>query len=235
MQSVEKSPNSGPGLRFARTFAFAAAAATLALTAGCASLKRDHVIVGSVPDDYRTNHPVSLADREVTLDLPADSGGMTRGEQDTLAGFMARYDRASGGVVRIMSPAGAANDAAAMRKVTAVAAALQRLGVNSAAIQTVPYGVTSATANAPVRVAYTVLTADTNACGRWPGDLADTTDNKHYANFGCSYQKNLAAQIDNPSDLLGPRGRSEIDPERRGKAIDDWQQQKLPWENTIFY
>ena len=49
------------------------------------------------------------------------------------------------------------------------------------------------------------MRAQTDKCGRWPEDILETSENKHYANFGCSYQNNLAAQIANPADLLGPR------------------------------
>jgi pilus assembly protein CpaD len=30
-------------------------------------------------------------------------------------------------------------------------------------------------------------------------------ENKPYYNFGCAYQRNLAAMVDNPSDLVQPR------------------------------
>ena len=60
-------------------------------------------------------------------------------------------------------------------------------------------------ASAPVRVSFAAMRAQTDKCGRWPDDLLQTSENKHYANFGCSYQNNLAAQIANPADLLGPR------------------------------
>ncbi|TIS01727.1 MAG: pilus assembly protein CpaD, partial [Mesorhizobium sp.] len=71
-------------------------------------------------------------------------------------------------------------------------------------------------ASAPVRVAFVAVRAQTDKCGRWPEDLTQTSENKHYADFGCSYQNNLAAQMANPNDLLGPRKQSDIDAENRG-------------------
>ena len=81
----------------------------------------------------------------------------------------------------------------------------------------------SAEVSAPVRVMYTAMKAQTNKCGRWPDDLAETSENKHYANFGCSYQNNLAAQIANPADLLGPRKMTEVDAEKRSVVIDEYR------------
>ncbi len=59
------------------------------------------------------------------------------------------------------------------------------------------------------------MRAQTDKCGRWPEDILETSENKHYANFGCSYQNNLAAQIANPADLLGPRKQTPIDAANR--------------------
>ena len=64
----------------------------------------------------------------------------------------------------------------------------------------------------PVRVA---------ACT--PDDLLKTADNKHYANYGCSMQNNVAAQLANPEDLLGPRKQTPIDAANRTAAIDNYQ------------
>ncbi|MBK8455734.1 MAG: CpaD family pilus assembly lipoprotein [Phyllobacteriaceae bacterium] len=210
-------------------------AGTALLVSGCASMKRDHVTVGSVPEDYRTNHPITLAEREFTLDLPAESGELTRGEIATIDGYLGGYDASSGNVVRIMTPAGSANEAAAQRKAAAISAAMNRMGVAAGAIVTTPYGVADTAANAPVRIAYVRMSAGTDTCGRWPADISETSENKHYANFGCSYQQNLAAQIANPSDLLGKRRVGPIDAGRRGAVLDDWQSGESNWKETIAY
>ncbi|GAI42846.1 unnamed protein product, partial [marine sediment metagenome] len=41
-------------------------------------------------------------------------------------------------------------------------------------------------------------------------------------------QNNLAAQIANPADLLGPRASTTIDAERRGKVIDAYRNATPP-------
>jgi pilus assembly protein CpaD len=46
------------------------------------------------------------------------------------------------------------------------------------------------------------------------------TENKHYADFGCSYQRNLAAQIADPNDLIGPRKEGDVDAENRNNVIN---------------
>ncbi len=60
------------------------------------------------------------------------------------------------------------------------------------------------------------IAASTTPCGKWTGIWPQFRENKHYANFGCSYQNNMAAMIANPADLLGPRATTEVDPAKRG-------------------
>ena len=64
---------------------------------------------------------------------------------------------------------------------------------------------------AAIRLNYPKISAIAGPCGLWPEDLGPSInnkgyfDNKSYYNFGCSNQRNLAAMVDNPSDLVQPR------------------------------
>jgi pilus assembly protein CpaD len=204
----------------ARKLVPAVAIALAALLSGCAN--RDSITVGSVPDDYRTNHPIMIAEKNQKVDIPVGAGdrGMTGYQRDTLLGFLDGYDRSAAPALTIAIPLGSANEAAALvagRDFARVAAAS---GINRKRIVMTSYQSASAEASAPVRVSFVAVRAQTDKCGRWPEDLLQTSDNKHYADFGCSYQNNLAAQMANPSDLLGPRKMTDIDAENRGKVID---------------
>ncbi|MGI6854078.1 CpaD family pilus assembly protein [Mesorhizobium sp. 1B3] len=201
----------------------ALALAASAVLAGCA--QRDSITVGSVPDDYRTNHPIVIAEKEEKLDLPvaASDRGMTRTQKVAIEGFLAGYDRSAAPVVRIITPSGGQNDVAASRATSDIARLLRSNGVPDGRIAFLSYQAGPAETAAPVRIAYSAMRAQTGKCGRWPDDLLKTSENKHYANFGCSYQNNLAAQLANPADLLGPRKPTEIDPENRADAIDQYK------------
>lgn len=199
------------------------ALALAAMLGGCA--QRDSITVGSVPDDYRTNHPIVIAEKEEKLDLPvaASDRGMTRTQKVAIEGFLARYDRSAAPVVRIITPSGGPNDVAASRATSDFARLLRSNGVPDGRIAFLSYQAGPAETSAPVRIAYSAMRAQTGKCGRWPADLLKTSENKHYANFGCSYQNNLAAQLANPADLLGPRKPTEIDAENRADAIDQYK------------
>ncbi|MER8440877.1 CpaD family pilus assembly lipoprotein, partial [Mesorhizobium sp. M1393] len=91
------------------------AVAVAALLAGCANLKRDSITVGAVPDDYRTTHPIVIAEKNEKIDLPVGAGdrGMTGSQRDTLLGFLDGYDKSAAPTLTISIPSGSANEIAA--------------------------------------------------------------------------------------------------------------------------
>ena len=76
---------------------------------------------------------------------------------------------------------------------------------------------------AAIRLNYPKISAVAGPCGLWPEDLGPSIknksyfENKSYYNFGCANQRNLAAMVDNPSDLVQPRPKPP--PIRRGATI----------------
>nr|WP_237684053.1 CpaD family pilus assembly protein [Pseudaminobacter soli] len=195
------------------------------LLSGCVT-PPDSVIVGSVPDDYRTRHPIVIAEKEQVIDLPvgASDRGMTRMQRTALGGFLSDYDRSAAPVLAILVPVGSRNELAASHAARDFAHFAKKHGVPASRVLISSYQAGSIEVSAPVRVMYSAMKAQTDRCGRWPADIAETTDNKQYFNFGCSYQNNLAAQVADPADLLGPRKMTPPDAERRGIVIDDYRE-----------
>lgn len=215
--------------RFGGKFTAVLALTVVSLLTGCA--KRDSIQVGSVPSDYRTNHPIMIAEKEFKVDFAVGAGdrGMTKVQQQTLEGFLNTYDRSANPVLSIMKPVGSKNEIAAQYAANDFSAFARRSGVDTSRIVVTSYQAGSPEISAPVRVSYINVAAQTDKCGRWPDDLMNTSENKNYANFGCAYQNNLAAQIANPNDLLGPRKPSPIDAENRGVVIDDYRELPDSW------
>jgi len=208
--------------RIRRSIVPALAIALATSLAGCANFHRDSVTVGAIPDDYRTNHPIVIAEKNQKIDLPVGAGdrGMTGAQRDTLLGFLDGYDKSAAPSLTIAIPRGSANEVAALVAGRDFARVSMAAGVKRDRIVMTSYQSTVPEASAPIRVAFVAVRAQTDKCGRWPEDLLQTSENKHYADFGCSYQNNLAAQIANPNDLLGPRKQSDIDAENRSAVID---------------
>ena len=199
--------------------------AMASLVTGCA--KRHSIHVGATPDDYRTNHPIIIGEKERTLDLAVGSSDRraTRSQRAAIEGFLNNYDKDAAPVLNIMVPDGASNSVAAGDAAREFVRIAHQNGVPDSRVVVTGYQAGSAEVAAPVRLAFTGIAAQTDKCGRWPEDiLAGNRANKHYADFGCSYQNNLAAQIADPNDLLGPRKPSEIDADDRSAVIDDYRE-----------
>ena len=207
---------------------------TAALLAGCA--KRDHIQVGSVPDDYRTAHPIVISEEQKRLVVPLGHAprDLTQDEKGNVGFFLRSYADSGSGPISVAVPAGGNNTAAAAHAAREVAALASKMGI-SAPIRHTAYQADPALNNPPLVVSFAGIAAKAGPCGRWPEDVLSTPDNKHYANFGCAYQNNLARQIANPMDLLGPRELGAIDAADRDKVIDDYRQDASAFEATIQY
>ncbi|SIQ77492.1 pilus assembly protein CpaD [Rhizobium sp. RU20A] len=205
--------------------AILAAVAATTLVAGCAP-KPDRLSTGAVPDDYRARHPIVLAEGETTLDVPVSSGDtqISLATRDLIRGFASNYHNTASGVVQVMLPEGAPNSHAVQRIRRDIRAALTSGGVPANRIVEMRYQAQSNGDAAPVRLSYTAIKASAGPCGEWPEDLAMRTEqNQNYYNFGCATQSNLAAQVANPTDLLGPRVMSPVDAEQRNLVINNYR------------
>lgn len=214
------------------------AVTAMAVVAGCTMPHRDSVTVGAIPDDYRTNHPIVISEKERAIEISVGSGdhGMTKSQRIALGGFLADYDRSAAPLVNIQVPAGSANEAAAIRAGREFGRYAQASGVSRNRIVVQTYAAGSYEDASPIRVSYVALQAHTGKCGRWPEDIVgDTSENKHYADFGCSYQNNLAAQVADPADLLGPRKQTTIDAEKRSLVIDNYRKAPIITGSEISY
>lgn len=233
MNTHEITPASAEGLRFMRVtkatfrtsnlrqvFLAGAALAAAAVLSGCGT--KDRMSTGSIPDDYRTRHPIVLTEVEHTLDIPMSSGDrkLTTGTRDAISGFAQDYLASSSGNVQIMVPHGSPNSGAASHMSQEIRTLLGSKGISAARIVETGYAAAATGDAAPMRLSYVATTAVTSQCGEWPEDMAnDTFKNTNWHNFGCSSQNNLAAQIANPMDLVAPRGMTPIDATRRSTVI----------------
>jgi pilus assembly protein CpaD len=197
-----------------------------AAASGCASYSSDHVIVGSVPDDYRTRHPIVVAQSETWEDIvvPVNANRLSNRDIDIVKQLAVRYRRAGATGMAVMIPSGSRNEAAARRLAHHAALVLKENGVAVSDIQAYHFQA-GGQATPPLRLVYGSLAAQvTSACGQWNEDIAETSENRNYYNFGCATQFNLAAMLANPADILGPRAETEIDSTRRDTVITIWRE-----------
>lgn len=190
--------------------------------AGCASPPDT---VGTIPDDYRTRHPITVreATRDLDIFVASSDTRLTLPDETRVEDFTTRFRASRASVIRVQLPSGTRNAAAARLVTDSIVRVLARRGVPRSRVIVTPYAAGELADAPPVRLSYNAVVAEVEPCGRWPDDLGNTEQNRNYYNFGCATQSNLAAQISDPRDLLGPRGMSEIDAERRTTVIGDYR------------
>ncbi len=212
--------------RFGRHRTIAVAAALAASAVLLSSCGNSQLTTGSIPDDYRTRHPIVLAEGEYTLDIPVASGDvrLTTGMKDTVKGFAQTFTASPAGVIQIQVPHGSYNGGAARNLAGDIRRTLTEAGIRPQRILMSSYAASPNGDAAPIRLAYVTTKAMTGACGEWPADLSnDTFGNRNWYNFGCASQNNLAAQVANPTDLIAPRAMTPIDATQRARIIGNYR------------
>lgn len=208
---------------FTKSIAPALLIVSTALLTGCGN---SQLTTGSIPMDYRERHPIVLTDVQTALDIPvgANDSRMTIGMRDTVKGFAQNFANSSAGFMQIQVPQGSVNAGAAAHMAGDIRKTLQTAGIRGDRIVMARYSAGGHNDAAPIRLSFIATKAVTGACGEWPEDLSDNTfGNRNWYNFGCASQNNLAAQLESPTDLLGPRAQTPIDAVQRSKVISTYR------------
>ncbi|RYB07664.1 CpaD family pilus assembly protein [Lichenibacterium ramalinae] len=217
-----------PALPTRRHAAAAALFAVLALpVAGCSHPDRA-VATSAIPADYHERHPVALVNARQAIDifLIGVGGQLDYRQKHDLEAFSADYRAHGEGLIQVLVPRGPGNAHAADATLTAVRRGLAASGVTGD-IEVGSYVTTDAKLASVLRVSFVKLQARAaSRCGDWPSDLAsgsstDGWENRTYYNLGCATQQTLAAQMDDPRDLVRPRAEDPSDVVMRTRAIKD--------------
>ena len=200
-------------------------AATLSLS-GCLTGVQYASDNQNAVSDYHEAHPIVLGKAPTALDLFPVGGRLDTLSSDKIRAFAERYREFGSGEVTIMTPAG---DPSSTAIVPAIRNQLYANGLRGY-VTVGSYPVEDRKLASPVRLVFQGLKARVaDRCGQWPTDLAsgssiDGWKNNPYPNFGCATQSALAAQIDDPRDLVQARGSTPPDESMRLRAIQKVRQ-----------
>ena len=208
----------------------------LALSAaGCSNVDRT-VATSAIPTDYHERHPVALVNARQSLDvfLIAPGRQLDYRQKHDIEALAADYRAHGEGLIQVLVPRGPGTGQAAQATLEAVRRGLSAAGVTGD-IEEGSYAVADAKLASVLRVSFVKLQARAaSRCGDWPSDLASGAstegwENHTYYNLGCASQQTLAAQMDDPRDLVRPRAEDPSDVQMRTRAIKDIRgNQNLP-------
>jgi pilus assembly protein CpaD len=214
-----------------RTLRLLSALAGLSAALGACTYTGSEVVTASIPDDYRHRHPIAIeeADRSVVIFVGKARGGLSASQRADVMGLAQIWVREGTGAVVADVPVGTPNARAAAAAFQEIQATLAAGGVPRRGIKLRYYHPDDPGTLATIRLSYPKISAVAGPCGLWPEDLGpsalnnDYSENKPYYNFGCATQRNLAAMIDNPSDLVQPRPETPAYTMRRSAAFEKYR------------
>jgi pilus assembly protein CpaD len=213
-----------------RAFRMAGALVGLAVVLG-ACTHTDDVLTASVPDDFHQRHPIAIqeADRSVVIFVGHARGGLSASQRADVIGLAQSWLHEGTGAINADVPVDTANARVAADSFREVRALLAASGVPPRGIVVRHYRPEDPRQMATIRLNYPKISAVAGPCGLWPEDLGPSIrnksyfENKDYYNFGCAYQRNMAAMVDNPSDLVQPRPETPAYTTRRTEAFEKYR------------
>ncbi len=213
---------------WARAVSAIAVLGCAAMVCGC-NTDRQVAGVPDAPTDYRMRHPITLtqADRTFKLFIGPNRGSLTPSQRAEVLAFAQSWRHEATGGVIVDLPVGTSNERAANDSLREIHSVLVATGVPPESIAVRGYRVTAATL-APVRITYPKIVAQAGPCGLWPEDIGpsgnrDYFENQPPWNFGCASQRNLAAMVENPADLVQPRGETPAYAMRRTTVVEKYR------------
>jgi pilus assembly protein CpaD len=213
-----------------RAFRIAGALVGLAVVLGACTHTED-AVTASIPDDYRLRHPIAIqeADRSVVIFVGHARGGLSASQRADVMGLAEIWLREGTGAISADVPVDTPNARAAADSFRSIQALLASAGVPPRGLTVRHYHPEDPRQMAAIRLSYPKISAVAGPCGLWPEDLGPSIknkgyfDNKPYYNFGCAYQRNMAAMADNPSDFAQPRSETPPYTARRTIAFEKYR------------
>jgi pilus assembly protein CpaD len=213
-----------------RAFLIAGTLVGLAVALG-ACKHADQELAASVPNDYRQRHPIAIqeADQSVVIFVGHARGGLSASQRADVMGLAQTWLREGTGAISADLPVDTPNARAAADSFRQIQALLAAAGVPPRGIVVRHYHPQDPRQMATIRLNYPKISAVAGPCGLWPEDLGPSIknksyyENKPYYNFGCAYQRNMAAMVDNPSDFVQPRSETPAYTSRRSVAFEKYR------------
>jgi len=198
------------------------------LVCGCYT---DRQIAGvpDVPNDYRMRHPITITegDRTLQIFMGSNRGMLTATQRAEVLAFAQSWRHEATGGVIVDLPTGASNARASAEALPEIRSILVASGVPPHGVVVRAYAAVDGNF-ATIRITYPKIIAQAGPCGLWPEDTGpsmyrDYFENQPPWNFGCTTQRNLAAMVDNPADLVQPRSETPAYEMRRSTVMEEYR------------
>jgi pilus assembly protein CpaD len=197
----------------------------------CTETNEEVAVTARIPEDYRQRHPIAIqeVDRSVVIFVGHARGDLSAPQRADVIGLARIWVSEGTGAIVADVPVDTPNARAAASSFREIQALLAASGVPPHGIVLRRYHPDDPRMLPTIRLSYPKMAAVAGPCGLWPEDLGPSIkdkgylDNKSYYNFGCAYQRNMAAMIDNPADLIQPRPETPAYTMRRTEGFEKYR------------
>jgi pilus assembly protein CpaD len=197
----------------------------------CTDSGNEIAVTARIPEDYRLRHPIAIqeADRSIVIFVGHARGGLSASQRADVIGLARIWVSEGTGAIVADVPVDTQNAQAAASSFREIRSLLGASGVPSRAIALHRYHPDDPRTLPTIRLSYPKITAVAGPCGLWPEDLGPSImdkgyfENRSYYNFGCATQRNMAAMVDNPADLVQPRAETPAYTARRTEGFEKYR------------
>ena len=206
--------------------------------AGCNTFYSSNAEVSSdptagIPLADQDRHPITVQEgrKSLVIFVGSGRGGLSPTQRAEVAAFAHGWRRDATGGVTIDRPVGGSFERAANDTLKETLSIVAYAGVPRNGVGIRPYRPFHKSPT--IRLSYPLITATAGPCGLWPDDLGASNERKHfenkqYYNFGCATQRNLAAMVAEPTDIMQPRSEVPAYNAKRTFGIDKWRKGEGP-------
>ncbi|WP_024507654.1 CpaD family pilus assembly protein [Bradyrhizobium sp. ARR65] len=207
------------------------ALAGLTVALGACTHADDAAVTASIPDDYRARHPIAIEEgsQSMVVLVGRGRGGLSAEQRADVTGLAQSWLHEGTGAITADVPVDTPNARAAADSLHEIQSLLAAAGVPPQGLTVHHYRPDDPKFMPPIRLTYPKLKAVAGPCGLWPEDLGPSIKNKSYYenrsyyNFGCAYQRNMAAMVANPADLEQPRSETPPYTTRRSEGFEKYR------------
>jgi pilus assembly protein CpaD len=189
----------------------------LLLAGSCAAPQNDGT--GYMADPF-VNHPIAVEPAYHSIKLPYSSTeeGLMPDDAAHFSVFVAEYMSSGNGAISITAPSGSGANAA-------IGYFGERLAGMGVPRDKILVGTRQGASDGKVELGFMSYKAHVEACSEndWSTNWGDTSDNQPAPSFGCATQKNLAAMVADPRDLIEPRTMDDADATRRNTVMGHYE------------
>jgi pilus assembly protein CpaD len=220
-----------PSLARNKRLRMAGALAGAAVMLGACNHTSDVATTASIPDDYRLRHPIAVQEgnQQMVVFVGQGRGGLTAEQRADVMGVAQNWLHEGTGAINADVPVETPNARAAAESMREIQSLLVAAGVPPRGVVVRNFHPKDPRQLAAIRLSYPRISAVAGPCGLWPEDLGPSSrnksyfENRSYYNFGCAYQHNMAAMVDNPADLVQPRAETPPYTARRSTAFEKYR------------